>query len=225
MTRVAASGSEEVEVNEWVPSRIYLSIPLMWDVLQFNCTPNHRDGGADLLDMSLAPLPHRTPSRPELSEEDSILEILVASAPEITVDTRDGGQDAPSFSWKAPPRISPMTTPRTTSSRGGNDSSSNNPNSMMMDVSHTSTAFAPQQQHQHQHQHQHTQPHQQQTDNLTFNTTPWLYADPSQVLSLGDMAQWNDSSSSSQNPMGDNGRGAGAAPWWEEGTFNNAMFR
>jgi len=92
---------------------------------------------------------------------------------------------------------------------------------MMMDVSHTSAAFAPQQ----QHQHQQTQPQQQQTDNLTFNTTPWLYADPSQVLSLGDMAQWNDSSSSSQNPLGDNSRGTGAAPWWEEGSFNNAMFR
>lgn len=183
MTRLA-SGSEGTDVHDWVPSRMYLSIPLMWDVLQFTCTPDSRETPAtgDLLDASLVPpknLGHDM-------GEDELLEIVVASSPEITVDTRDGGQDAPSFSFRPGPTTAP--TPRSTS------------RSMIIDEP---GGFE--------------QQTDNQTDNLTFNTTPWLYADPSQFLSLGDIAQWNEPA---QGNMSD-GRGAS---WWEEGTFNNATF-
>ncbi|KXJ85727.1 hypothetical protein Micbo1qcDRAFT_237374 [Microdochium bolleyi] len=184
MTRIASSGTEEMDAHDWMPSRIYLSVPLMWDVLQFNCAPDSQEASVagNLLDPSLAP-----PKQPEPElAEDSLLEIVVATSPEITVDTRDGGQEVPSFSWRAPQTSAP--TPRSSS------------RSMMMEVTSGGTFD------------------QQQSDTLTFNTTPWLYADPSQVLSLGDIAQWNDPT---QNNMSDS-RGA---PWWEEGTFNNAMFR
>jgi hypothetical protein len=206
MTRIAA-GSEMMDPHDWMPSRIYLSVPLMWDVLQFNCEADTQNTptAPDLLDPSLAP---KVP-RQDLQDEDALLEIVVASSPEITVDTKDGGQDAPSFSRPAPVTATPRSTSRSVNNGNGGN------RGMMIDNNPSQQAPG-QQQHQHQHQ-QHQQGPFEQTDTLTFNTTPWLYADPSQFLSLGDLG-WNESS---QGNMGGDGRGA---PWWEEGSFNNAMF-
>ncbi|KAI1856552.1 hypothetical protein JX265_011511 [Neoarthrinium moseri] len=170
MTRIAA-GSENMDVEDWMPSKIYLSVPLMWDILQFNCmTDSQETPTADLLDASLAP---------KVVEEDPgdnhMLEIIVATSPEITIDTTDGGQDAPSLSRRAPVTSAPET-PRT---NVWNEASF------------------------------------EQMDTLTYNTTPWLYADPSQFVSLGDMG-WYDSQSAINDTRG--------APWWEGGTMSNAMF-
>jgi hypothetical protein len=97
MTRIAA-GSENVDVEDWMPSRIYLSVPLMWDILQFNCMKDSREiSTTGLLDASLALKTHE-----EEDEENSTLDIIVATSPEITVNTADGGQDAPTLSYKGP---------------------------------------------------------------------------------------------------------------------------
>ena len=74
-----------------MPSRIYLSVPLMWDILQFNCMADSREiSTTGLLDTSLAL------TVTECDEDDnSTLDIIVATSPEITVNTADGGQDAP----------------------------------------------------------------------------------------------------------------------------------
>lgn len=89
MTRIA-SGSEKVDFD-WEPSKIYLSIPLMWDLLQINCTPTSRDmSTAGLLHPSLTPA-----ACPDDTENSSsTLEIIVAMSPEITVNTADGGSAA-----------------------------------------------------------------------------------------------------------------------------------
>lgn len=89
MTRIA-SGSEKVDFD-WEPSKIHLSIPLMWEVLQINNTPTAEEPPtAALLHPSLAPL-----TFPEDTENpSSTLEIIVAMSPEITVNTADGGSAA-----------------------------------------------------------------------------------------------------------------------------------
>lgn len=172
MTRIAID-SDSMDVEDWMPSKLNLSVPLMWDILQFNCITNPSEPhSTDLLDASLAPS-----SVPEDHSESSMLEIVVATSPAITIDTTDGGQEAPSLSRRAPV-ASTMTT--------------ETPRHMVWNE----TSFEP-------------------TDNLTFNTTPWLYADPSQFATLGDMG-WHESQSSMTDPRN--------APWWEGGTFSNAMF-
>lgn len=107
MTRIAA-GSENIEVEDWLPSRIYLSVPLMWDILQFNCMSDSREiSSTGLLDASLSlPVPR------EEEDEGSTLDIIVATSPEITVNTADGGQDAPTISYKGPPSSSAPSTVR-----------------------------------------------------------------------------------------------------------------
>ena len=79
-----------------MPSRIHLSIPLMWNILQFNCTANPKEfSSSGLLDASLA---HTVATEDE--DEGTTLDIIVATSPEITVNTADGGQDAPTLSFK-----------------------------------------------------------------------------------------------------------------------------
>ncbi|KAI1174708.1 hypothetical protein F4777DRAFT_589063 [Nemania sp. FL0916] len=172
MTRIAG-GYQNMDMDEWIPSKLYLSVPLMWDILQFNCMADCKDIPAvDLLHPSLAP---------SISKEDpgenSTLEIDVATSPEINIDTADGGQDAPSLSRRAH-----VKTDQAEASR----------------QSVWSEAVL------------------EPSDNLTFNTTPWLYADPSQFASLGDLG-WLDS----QSVMNDNGKDT---PWWEGGSHNNVQF-
>lgn len=92
-----AFGSENVD-DDWTPSKIHLSIPLMWDILQVNCTPEPQEmSSGGLLHPSLTP----TVSREDEEESSSTLEIIVAMAPQVTVNTADGGQAA-----HMPPRMS-----------------------------------------------------------------------------------------------------------------------
>jgi hypothetical protein len=167
MTRIAAD-SDNMDVEDWMPSKLNLSVPLMWDILQFNCmTMTPTTNSVDLLDSSLTP----TMAQDDLSE-CSLLEIVVASSPEITVDTTDGGQRAPLAS----------------------SASSTKPDAMVWS---DTNQLEP-------------------TDNLTFNTTPWLYADLSQFASLGDLGLLE----AQQSGMND----TRAQPWWEGGNFSNATF-
>lgn len=169
MTRIAG-GSQNVDMDEWIPSKLYLSVPLMWDILQFNCVADCEEiPPGDLLHSSIAPhIP-----REDLGE-NSTLEIDVATSPEIKIDTADGGQDAPSLSRRAHVKPDQAEAPR---------------------------------------QPIWNEPSFEQSDNLTFNTTPWLYADPSQFGGLGDLG-WLDT----QSTMNDSEKGA---PWWEGGSLSN----
>ncbi|EWZ33349.1 hypothetical protein FOCG_15681 [Fusarium oxysporum f. sp. radicis-lycopersici 26381] len=98
MTRIAAGTSDSMDVEDWMPSKIYLSVPLMWKILQFNTfADSHELPTAGLLNQSLVPNPTN-----EDANENITLEIIVASAPEITINTADGGQEAPTLSYKAP---------------------------------------------------------------------------------------------------------------------------
>ncbi|PYH73216.1 putative C6 transcription factor [Aspergillus vadensis CBS 113365] len=98
MMRIA-SGSENVDYETWLPSKIYLSIPLMWDILQFNGTDRSAGGRADgrLLHSSLA-----ASAVGQGSEEDSTLEVIVTTSPEVTVNTADGGQAVPLPLYRTP---------------------------------------------------------------------------------------------------------------------------
>ena len=170
MTRIAA-GSESMDVEDWMPSRIYLSVPLMWRILQFNSTTLSQEiPAAGLLDASLTPT-----VPPDDEGESSMLEIVVATSPEITINTADGGQEAPTLSYKAPVSTASSSSGPHTSREAFFDS----PDGV------------------------------DQVDSLTFNTTPWLYADSSQLVNIGDMAF----------PQTEPG-----APWWEDENFGNVMF-
>lgn len=163
-----------MDMDEWIPSKLYLSVPLMWDILQFNCVTDCKEIPAvDLVHPSLAP---RIPQ--EDLGENSTIEIDVATSPEIKVDTADGGQDAPSLSRRAHVK-------------------SNQAEASSRQTVWNEAVIEP-------------------SDNLTFNTTPWLYADPSQFVSLGDLG-WLDT----QSAMSDVGKDA---PWWEGGPFGNVQF-
>ena len=176
MTRIAA-GSESMDVEDWMPSKIYLSVPLMWEILQFNSAPDSREiPTAGLLDDSLAPT-----VVPEDLGESTTLEIIVATSPEITINTADGGQEAPTLSsYKAPVPA------------GANNS--NNPGTGGSSSSRDSVFDTPA---------------AELVDSLTFNTTPWLYADSSQLVNIGDMTY----------PQSEPGNA-----WWEGENFNNIMF-
>ncbi|KAL5356128.1 hypothetical protein BJX96DRAFT_142342 [Aspergillus floccosus] len=85
-----ASGSTHFDYD-WTPCKIHLSVPLMWDILQLNCKPGtHDTSGGSLLHSSLTP----SISREDEGEGNptSTLEIIVATSPEVTVNTADGGQ-------------------------------------------------------------------------------------------------------------------------------------
>ncbi|KAH6670298.1 hypothetical protein F5X68DRAFT_265048 [Plectosphaerella plurivora] len=165
MTRIAA-GTETLDVEDWMPSRIYLSVPLMWKILQFNSTTDPSDmPTCGLLDASLAP----TSSVDEM-DDDSTLEIVVATSPEITINTADGGQESPTLSYKGPVMSAAAAPPR-------------------------ETVFDP--------------PTVEAIDSLTFNTTPWLYADSSQLVGIRDMSY----------PQAETGNA-----WWEGENLNNIMF-
>jgi hypothetical protein len=97
MTRIAA-GPESMDVEDWMPSKIYLSVPLMWEVLQFKFMADSQEiPSAGLLDASLTPTVAH-----EEANENTTLEIIVATSPEISINTSNGGQEAPTLSYKAP---------------------------------------------------------------------------------------------------------------------------
>ena len=164
MTRIAI-GSDNMEVADWVPSKICLSVPLMWDILQFNSAPKAEGAPqSSLLDASLTPV---VASADE--DENSTLEIVVAKSSEVTINIADGGQRAPPVSSKKPQQSSRPAPPQ-------------------------ETTFAT--------------PTSEQLDSLTFNTTPWLYADSSQLFDIGNITY----------PQMESGN-----EWWE-GANNNVMF-
>ncbi|KAJ4171404.1 hypothetical protein NW754_013172 [Fusarium falciforme] len=170
MTRIAA-GSETMDVEDWMPSKIYLSVPLMWKILQFNTVADsHEIPHAGLLDSSLVPV-----TANEDPSENLTLEIIVATSPEITINTADGGQEAPTMSYK--PTLS----------------SSSQPDSARDTVSDEVPV----------------------DDSLTLCTTPWLYADSSQFVNIGDMGYDDSQPAISEN------RGSA---WWEGENFSNIMF-
>lgn len=84
-----ASGSDSMD-SEWVPSKLRLSIPLMWSILQFNISSSQElsSASSSLLHSSLA-----STGSTKL-DASSTLEISVAlSPPEITIDP-SAGQNA-----------------------------------------------------------------------------------------------------------------------------------
>ncbi|GIK07275.1 hypothetical protein Aspvir_002933 [Aspergillus viridinutans] len=113
MTRIAA-GAENVDYDSWVPSKIHLNIPLMWDILQFTCSDDSYPAvpSGSLLHPSLSASATR-----DDAEESSTLEIIVTTSPEVTVNTADGGQGVPMPLYRAPGSskdgdTSPATAPR-----------------------------------------------------------------------------------------------------------------
>lgn len=173
MTRIAA-GSESMDVEDWMPSRIYLSVSLMWKILQFNSTTDSQElPAAGLLDSSLTPA---------ISSDDidtSTLEIVVATSPEISINTADGGQESPTLSFKGP---------LASSGPNNNNNAGHGREPAVFDT-----------------------PSVEQIDSLTFNTTPWLYADSSQLFSIGDMGYTQNESEPGN-------------AWWEDDNFDNIMF-
>ncbi|GAB0145400.1 hypothetical protein EsHS_00005830 [Epichloe bromicola] len=170
MTRIAA-GSETNDVEDWMPSRIYLSVPLMWNILQFNCTADSRQlANTGLLGASLA-----STVACEDEDETTTIDIIVATSPEITVNTADGGQDAPTFSYKCTVNPSPGSREHHT----GNELSA------------------------------------EQADSLTFNTTPWLYADTSQFDDMVDLVYHETRSTFDRNRN---------RSWWDGGNVNDGIF-
>lgn len=143
MARIACGSG--INMEDWIPSKIHLSVPLMWDILQFNCSFEAQPRTDGLLHPSLAPT-----VAPDEVEETSTLEIIVATSPEVTVNTADGGQTAPVSTFKAP---IPSSAPE-------------EPQNAASDI-----WVAP-------------------IDNLMINT-PWLWADPSQFVDIGDIP-YND---------------------------------
>ncbi|KAI1429739.1 hypothetical protein F5Y12DRAFT_709740 [Xylaria sp. FL1777] len=166
MARIAG-GYQNIDMDEWIPSKLYLSVPLMWDILQFNCVADCK--GIPTVDLLHPSIISSTPE--EDLGDNSTLEIDVATSPEIKIDTANGGQDAPSLSRRA--HVKPSQA-EASGQTVWNEASL------------------------------------EQSDNLTFNTTPWLYADPSQFAGLGDLG-WLDSQSTD----------TGGAPWWEGGALSN----
>ena len=122
----------------------YLDVSLMWDILQLT---NLREvPSINLFGSSLAnAIPHKT-------NENSILEVTVATSPDITLNTTDGGQDRPMLSSRAAASAATESTPKQV------------PNNMA---------------------------HGPGVDNLTYNTTPWLWADPSQSVGTSSSTQSN----------------------------------
>ena len=179
MTQMAV-GPETMDVEDWMPSKIYLSVPLMWEILQFKFADESPEGPtAGLLGASLTPsIAH------EEADENSTLEIIVATSPEITINTASGGQEAPTstLSYKGPVH-SPRGSPWNSSSNSNGGIRVENP--------------------------------VEQTDFLSFNFTPWLYADSAQFVNMEDMGY--DGSQSSMNES----RGMA---WWEGENFSNIMF-
>ncbi|KAH8690148.1 hypothetical protein BGW36DRAFT_67754 [Talaromyces proteolyticus] len=114
-----ASGSENMNYEDWMPSKIHLNISLMWDILQFNCNNNlssQETLTSNLLHSSLTPLP--SDREEEMDDDCSTLEIIATTSPEVTVDTADGGQAVPmSFYRASVPSAASGNTPTTTGTK------------------------------------------------------------------------------------------------------------
>ncbi|KAL4945532.1 hypothetical protein BDV06DRAFT_26505 [Aspergillus oleicola] len=94
LTRIA-SGSDVLDLDDWVPSKIRLNIPLMWDILQYNVTDE--SGRETLLHPNLTSAFASTPVN-----EASTVDIIVTASPEVSVNTTDGGQAVPMPLYRSP---------------------------------------------------------------------------------------------------------------------------
>lgn len=197
MTQMAA-GPDSMDVEDWMPSKIYLSVPLMWEILQFSFTEDPQNvPTAGLLDSSLTPaIPQGDP------DGNSTLEIIVATSPEITINTADGGQEAPTstLSYKGPQV--PSSSYNSTRGSPWNSNSNNNNNNNNSNRGGGGGGDEPMK-------------YGEQTDFLSFNFTPWLYADSAQFMSMEDMGYDGSQSSMSEN------RGMA---WWEGENYSNILF-
>ncbi|RDW72671.1 putative C6 transcription factor [Aspergillus mulundensis] len=155
LTRIA-SGTEIIDLDDWVPSKIHLNIPLMWDILQFNVSPDS-DSSDDrlqsqgLLHPSLSP-PALAQGAPDISN----LDIIVTASPEVSVNTTDGGQAVPMPLYRSPTAVA--ETLRGTSLRDTGTGKERERESVSVSVSAVRDPLvAP-------------------VDSLMLNT-PWLWAD------------------------------------------------
>jgi hypothetical protein len=136
-----------------------------------------------LLDTSLTP----SITTQGMGDNSSTLEIVVATSPEISINTADGGQEAPTLSFKsAGPlmRDSPWNN-NSNSNNNSNNNTNNNNN------------------------------HCRDEETLTFNFTPWLYADSTQLFNNGDFGYDSHSSTNGDDRAG---------PWWEGENMNGVLF-
>ncbi|KAI6783466.1 uncharacterized protein J7T54_005495 [Emericellopsis cladophorae] len=195
MTRMAV-GPESMDVEDWMPSKIYLSIPLMWETLRFTTEqgslPNQSGG---ILDGSLIP-----PMSHEDTDEDSTIEIIVATSPEIIINTAEGGQEAPSFSHRGPGQSSRSAA--WNSQNIVNSGSNQQPQHRGAGGGSSSGGGG-------------GEKHGEQMDFLSFNFTPWLYADSAQFANMGDMGL------ADPQPAMPEDRGSA---WWQGENFSNIMF-
>lgn len=181
-----AAGPEIMDVEDWMPSKIYLNVPLMWDILLFNSLEDPMNNPVTgLLDTSLTP----SITNQNMTDNSSTLEIVVATSPEISINTADGGQEAPTLSFKS---AGPLGSPWSNNNANHNGNANGNGN--------------------------HQNNHLRDEETLTFNFTPWLYADSTQFLNSGDFGYSNDAQSSNN---GEDNRGG---PWWEGDNMNGVMF-
>ncbi|KAJ9649880.1 hypothetical protein H2198_010797 [Neophaeococcomyces mojaviensis] len=88
--RGSTAGSDDPELENWMPSKIHLDTTLMWDILELNCDLSIQERPAGGL---LHPSLHS--SVPQAPIESSTYEIVVATSPEVRVNPLDGGQTAP----------------------------------------------------------------------------------------------------------------------------------
>lgn len=170
-----ASGSDRMDYEDWMPSKIHLNIRLMWDILQFDC--NHQPQEiftSSLLHSSVTPAADR-----EDMDESTSLEIIATASPEVTVDTADGGQAVPMQLCKGKALDSSAVDTLDTPGH----------------IALQERLVAP-------------------PDNLMFNTTPWLWADPPQFGDVGSISYLD----SETNPGGTPFETGGSA-WWDLGNL------
>ncbi|QKX64599.1 uncharacterized protein TRUGW13939_11774 [Talaromyces rugulosus] len=156
-----ASGSESMDYEDWMPSKIHLNIPLMWEILQFSCNDNQSSQEmltSNLLHSSLTPsTAAATIDRDDEMDEDSLtLEIIATTSPEVNVNTADGGQAVPMPFYR--PQPVPAVPPGSSAT-----SSTGTKNAMQEKM------IAP--------------------ENLMFTSnTPWLWAEPTQFEDMENMS-------------------------------------
>lgn len=97
MIRIA-SGSKDMDYEDWMPSKIQLNVSLMWNILQFNC--NHQP--QEMVLKSLSQFSATPGASREDMDDGSIIEIIATTSPEVTVDTADGGQAVPMPVYRGP---------------------------------------------------------------------------------------------------------------------------
>lgn len=189
MTRMAA-GPEIMDVEDWMPSKIYLNVPLMWDILQFNSMEDPMQNSVTgLLDNSLIP----SIATQGMNDNSSTLEIVVATSPEISINTADGGQEAPTLSFRS--AAGPMM--RDSPWSNSNDNSNNNTNNTNNNNNNNNNNQC------------------RDEETLTFNFTPWLYADSNQLFNNGDFGYDSHSSTNGDDRGG---------PWWEGENMTGVLF-